>query len=68
MDMNRTHFDETKQSQLPFVELLLNMGYRFIHSGEIFDERKGDMAKFILRDTAMRKLGEINVISNYVEQ
>lgn len=60
MTISQVNFDETKQSQLPFVELLINMGYRYIPVTEIDAERKGDMSKFILRQTARRKLMEIN--------
>ncbi len=60
MDINKVHFDETKQSQLPFVEMLINMGYRYIPTAEIMAERGGDTSKFILKNTAMEKLSEIN--------
>ncbi len=60
MDINKLNFDETKQSQLPFVEFLVNMGYRYISAGDVLSERGGDTGKFILRGTAMRKLAEIN--------
>ena len=58
--LNKIHFDETKQSQLPFVEMLINMGYRYIPTSEVMAERGGDTSKFILRDTAFKKLSEIN--------
>ncbi len=60
MDIDKIHFDETKQSQLPFVEMLINMGYRYIPISEVMIERGGDTSKFILRDTAFKKLSEIN--------
>lgn len=60
MDISKTHFDEAKQSQLTFVELLINLGYRYISAKEAIRERKGDTGKFILHDIAMRKLSEIN--------
>jgi type I restriction enzyme, R subunit len=60
MTMHNLNFDETKQSQLPFVELLINMGYRYIPTAEINKERGEDMSKFILRKTAREKLMEIN--------
>lgn len=58
--MDKINFDETKQSQLPLVEMLINMGYRYIPTSEIQRERGGDNSKFILRETAQRKLAEIN--------
>ncbi|MFH1900580.1 MAG: HsdR family type I site-specific deoxyribonuclease [Patescibacteria group bacterium] len=60
MDMEQVNFDETKQSQLPFVEFLVNMGYRYIPVKEVMAERDGDISKFILRNTAIKKLSEIN--------
>jgi len=60
MDINKVNFDETKQSQLPFVEFLVNMGYRYISAGDVLAERGGDTSRFMLRDTAKRKLAEIN--------
>ncbi len=58
--LNKIHFDETKQSQLPFVEMLINMGYRYISTKEVMTERGGDTSKFILKNTAFKKLNEIN--------
>ncbi|MFH1187245.1 MAG: HsdR family type I site-specific deoxyribonuclease, partial [bacterium] len=60
MDIDKVNFDETKQSQLPFAEMLINMGYRYISAGDVLVERGGDISKFILRDTAIKKLAEIN--------
>ncbi|MCF7820293.1 MAG: HsdR family type I site-specific deoxyribonuclease [Candidatus Pacebacteria bacterium] len=60
MDINKVHFDETKQSQLPFVEMLINMGYRYLPTSEVLAERGGDASKFILKNTAFKKLAEIN--------
>jgi len=60
MNMDKVNFDETKQSQLPFVEFLVNMGYRYVSAKEILAERGDDISKFIMRDTAIKKLSEIN--------
>ena len=60
MDINKVHFDETKQSQLPFVEMLINIGYRYIPTSEVMLERGNDTNKFILKNTAIEKLSEIN--------
>ena len=53
-------FDEARQSQLPFVELLLNLGYEYISREELMLERGGDTSKFILRKTASEVLMKIN--------
>ena len=60
MNLEKVNFDETKQSQLPFVEFLVNMGYRYISASDVLAERGSDTSKFILRETAKRKLSEIN--------
>lgn len=58
--LDKVNFDETKQSQLPFVEMLINMGYRYIPTSEIMSERNGDTSKFILKKTAQKYLCKIN--------
>lgn len=60
MSLEKVNFDETKQSQLPFVEFLINLGYRYIPIEEIKKERREDNTRFILRKTAFYKLSEIN--------
>ena len=54
------HFDEAKQSQLPTVELLINMGYQYLSRAETDEQRNNDHSKFILKDIAFQKLQEIN--------
>ena len=56
MDIKKVNFDETKQSQLSFVEMLINMGYRYIPISEVMKERGGDASKFILKDTVFKKI------------
>ncbi|MBU1071500.1 HsdR family type I site-specific deoxyribonuclease [Patescibacteria group bacterium] len=58
--LDKVNFDETKQSQLPFVEMLINMGYRYIPAKEVMTERQGDTSKFILKKTAQKYLSKIN--------
>ena len=58
--LEKVNFDEARQSQLPFVELLLNMGYTYISADEALRERGGDTSNFILSDIATQKLMEIN--------
>ncbi len=60
MSILNIDFDEARQSQLPFVELLLNLGYKYISREELLQERKGDTGKFILRKTASEVLMKIN--------
>ncbi|MBT4942019.1 MAG: type I restriction endonuclease subunit R [Candidatus Magasanikbacteria bacterium] len=54
------HFDEARQSQLPFCELLINMGYTYLPTSEVMKQRQGDTGKFILRDIAFDALSRIN--------
>lgn len=58
--LKKVNFDEARQSQLPFVEMLINMGYIYISVDEALRQRGGDNSNFILRDVAARKLMEIN--------
>lgn len=57
--LEKVNFDEAKQSQLPFLELLINMGYKYISAEEAMKQR-GDTFNFILSDIAAEKLMEIN--------
>lgn len=54
------NLDEAKQSQLTCVELLLNMGYKYVSKEEAERQRGGDTTNFILSDIATQKLMEIN--------
>jgi len=58
--LEKVNFDEARQSQLPFIELLLNMGYTYIPAEEALRQRGGDTSNFILADIATEKLMEIN--------
>lgn len=42
MGILNINFDEARQSQLPFVELLINMGYTYISAGDVMRERGDD--------------------------
>jgi type I restriction enzyme R subunit len=57
--LEKVNFDEARQSQLTFVELLLNMGYKYVSTAEALRQR-GDTSNFILADIATEKLMEIN--------
>ena len=56
----KVDFNEAKVSQLPFVELLINLGYTYLPSTRVNEERDGDMSKFILKDIATKQLQKIN--------
>lgn len=58
--LEKVHFDEARQSQLTFVELLINMGYTYLSTDEVMRQRDNDARNFILRDIAAAKLMEIN--------
>jgi len=58
--LEKVHFDEAKQSQLPALELLLAIGYTYISADEVIKERGGDTSNFILANIATQKLMEIN--------
>lgn len=58
--LEKVNFDEARQSQLTFIELLLNMGYTYISANEALQQRGGDTSNFILADIATEKLMEIN--------
>lgn len=58
--MIEANFDEARQSQLPFVELLLALGYKYISAEDVYKERRGEYSKFILRDIAFENLSRIN--------
>lgn len=60
MNMDKVNFDEAKQSQLPLVELLINMGYTYLSREEALVQRGGDTGKYLLHDIARASLMNIN--------
>ncbi len=56
----KANFNEAQQSQLPFAEMLVNMGYRYVSKEEISKQRQEDNSKFILQDIAEKSLMKIN--------
>lgn len=60
MLLEKVNFDEARQSQLTFVELLVAMGYTYLSAQEVMRERDNDVRNYILRDIAAQKLMEIN--------
>lgn len=68
MDAIKADFDEVRQAQLPFVELLVSLGYTYISPAEVMRERGNDPSKFLLKDTAREALMKINGYEYYGEQ
>lgn len=58
--MIKADFDEARASQLPFVELLVNLGYSYVPRVEFLRERENNLSRFILKQTAYEKLRELN--------
>lgn len=58
--LKNVDFDEAKQSQLPLVELLVNLGYMYVSRAEASRQRSDDTTKFLLSDTARTALMRIN--------
>jgi type I restriction enzyme R subunit len=54
------NFDEAKQSQLPFVELLIGLGYKYLPAKEVMRQRGEDSSNFLLHEIAERALMKIN--------
>lgn len=48
----QANFDEARQSQLPAVELLINMGYTYLPCAEAQRLRKEDNSKFLPKEIA----------------
>lgn len=58
--MEGVDFDEIKQSQLPAVELLVKMGWKYISAAETMKLRNGDNTRAILTDVLFRSLAKLN--------
>ena len=58
--LENINFDEARQSQLPFVEMLINMGYTYLPTSELMRERGGDNSYYLLKDIAAASLAKIN--------
>lgn len=61
----KADFDEVRQAQLPFVELLVSLGYTYISPEEVMRERGGEPTKFILKNIATKTLMDINGYEYY---
>ena len=58
--LENVNFDEARQSQLPLVELLINMGYKYLSSAQLMAERGEDNSYYLLKNIAARSLSRIN--------
>lgn len=58
--MENVNFDEAKQSQLPAVELLLKLGYKYLSRKEALELRGGDDSKYLLGEVLRRSLARLN--------
>ncbi len=59
-NIKEVDFNEAMQSQLPFVEMLINLGYEYISADEALRQRGDDASNFILRDITLDQLKRIN--------
>lgn len=60
MSMEPINFDEAKQSQLPAVELLINLGWQYLSCKQALALRGDDDSRVILGDVLRRSLMRIN--------
>lgn len=56
----KANFDEARQSQLPFVEMLINLGYEYLSCERVSQLRGDDSTQFLLKDIATEALMDIN--------
>ncbi|MFH1847584.1 MAG: type I restriction endonuclease subunit R [Candidatus Omnitrophota bacterium] len=68
MEQIKADFDEIRQSQLPFVEVLINMGYTYLPAAEVTRQRGEDTSKFILKEIAAQALMDINEYEHHGKQ
>ncbi|MEA3558521.1 MAG: HsdR family type I site-specific deoxyribonuclease [Candidatus Thermoplasmatota archaeon] len=61
-------FKEDHISQIPALQLLINMGYNYLTPGEALELRGGKKGKVVLTSVLERKLREINTIEYLGEQ
>lgn len=58
--MDGVDFDEIKQSQLPAVEMLIKMGWKYVSATEASKLRHGDNTRAILTDILFDSLSRLN--------
>jgi type I restriction enzyme R subunit len=60
--MNNFPTDEEQLSQIPAVQLLINLGYEYLTPAETLRERQGKTANVLLETVLSNQLKEINRI------
>lgn len=58
--MEDVNFDEIKQSQLPAIEMLVKMGWKYVSASETLKLRHGDNTRAILTDVLFDSLLKLN--------
>ena len=58
--LHKPHFKEIRESQLPLVELLINLGYTYLSREEVMRERDENTRNLFLSGIAARQLMAIN--------
>ncbi len=66
--LENINFDEARQSQLPLVELLINMGYTYLPTKQLMAQRDVDPSYYILKDIAAESLMRINDYEHRAEK
>ena len=64
MALDNVNFDEAKQSQLPALELLIKLGFKYISRKDALDLRKGNDSKILLTDVLNHSLMRLNSYDN----
>lgn len=60
MSIEQVNFDEARQSQLPAVALLLQLGYQYLSRQQALELRGGHENRYLLTDVLKRSLMRIN--------
>src|SRR4051794_3481065 len=58
--LENVNFDEAKQSQLTFVEMLIGLGYTYLPNDELMRQRSSDPSYYLLKEIAAETLMHIN--------
>ncbi|MBD2302217.1 type I restriction endonuclease subunit R [Nostoc sp. FACHB-190] len=61
--MPKFQFDEKCLSQIPVLQLLINLGYNYLTPEEIKSQRRGKLSNVLLEDILSKQLQEINRIT-----
>ena len=59
MEKIEANFDEVSQSQLPLVQMLINMGYTYLSREEVLRQRGENPSEFILKEIAKKEKIEV---------